>query len=125
MSLPGPPPSTSLPPRPRISSSPFSPLSSSFLSVPKSRPPLGQPGTSFVTTDSLFMILLFVPSHRASSSDVASGERPCSFLVASVGPCSFEGRCTLSQSPPYTSARSANTSSCPCPQETKSPPGPP
>src|SRR5215216_6547316 len=29
-----------------------------------------------------------VPSHRASS-DVASGKRPCTCLVASVRPCSF------------------------------------
>src|SRR5215208_6322769 len=82
MSLPGPPPSASLPPRPRISSSPSPPYRLSGPSVPKSRPPLGQPGTSFVTTDSLFMILLFVPSHRASSSEaVAWGELPCSFLL--------------------------------------------
>src|SRR5215207_8832081 len=88
-SLPDPPKISSLPPRPRTSSSPFSPASRSGLSVPKSGPPCGQPGRSFVVKRAGRFTLVFrVPSHRASSSDVASGERPCS-LVDSVWPCSF------------------------------------
>src|SRR5918993_3039527 len=72
----------SLPPRARTSSSPSPPASQSTLSVPKSRPPLGQPGRSFLVKrpSSLFS------SHRAPSDIVAWGERPCS-LVASVCPC--------------------------------------
>src|SRR5829696_1948899 len=83
MSLPGPPSTSSEPPRPRTSSLPFSPASSSGLSVPKSRPPLGQPGRSFVVKRAgRFMLIFRVPSHRPSSSDsVALGELPCSFLL--------------------------------------------
>ena len=48
-----------------------------FLSVPKSMPPLGQPGTSFVARDWPCSLMIRVRSHRASSGAVASGE--CSF----------------------------------------------
>src|SRR5215211_1522490 len=82
-SLPGPPKTASEPPRPRISSSPFSPASPSGPSVPKSRPPLGQPGRSLVVKRAGVLTLIFlVPSHRASSLEaVAWGELPCSFLL--------------------------------------------
>src|SRR5215203_290327 len=67
-SLPGPPKTKSLPPRLRTSSSPFSPASSSVLSVPLSRPPCGQPGRSFeVKRAGKFTLIFRVPSHRASS----------------------------------------------------------
>src|SRR5215213_490422 len=46
-------------------------------SVPKSRPPLGQPGMSLVILLPCLMVL--VPSHRPSSEAVASGELACSF----------------------------------------------
>src|SRR5215208_2153985 len=75
---------SSEPPRPRTSSSPFSPASSSPLSVPKSRPPFGQPGRSFVVKRTgRFTLVFCVPSHRASSEAVALGELPCSFLEVS------------------------------------------
>src|SRR5215217_9191838 len=70
----------SLPPRPRIVSSPSPPYKlgrAGFLdrvlsdpSVPKSRPPLGQPGRSLVVTISppkSAGLMVLVPSHRASS----------------------------------------------------------
>src|SRR5215210_6618242 len=67
-SLPSPPMTSSLPPRPRTSSSPFSPAIRSGLSVPKSRPPCGQPGRSFeVKRAGRFTLISRVPSHRASS----------------------------------------------------------
>src|SRR5215213_9441829 len=73
---------SSLAPRPRILSSPSRPARLSGLSVPKSRPPLGQPGKSFVVKCSPHFSKVRVPWHRASSSDaVASGELPCSFLL--------------------------------------------
>src|SRR5215212_3566591 len=74
---------SSEPPRPRTSSSPFSPASKSGLLVPKSRPPLGQPGRSLVVRSPGRLTLVFrVPSHRDSSEGVAWGELPCSFLLA-------------------------------------------
>jgi hypothetical protein len=77
-------------PRPRILSSPFSPEKLSYLSVPESRPPLlGQPGRSFVVktpSARCGFLRVRVPSHRASSDAVASGERAWS-AVASVCPC--------------------------------------
>jgi hypothetical protein len=77
---------SSEPPRPRTSSSPFSPASSSPLSVPKSRPPFGQPARSLVVKRTgRFTFVFCVPSHRASSEAVAWGERPCSsFLEVSA-----------------------------------------
>src|SRR5215204_2323219 len=88
-SLPTPPKMESEPRRPRISSCPSLPSSLSLLSVPKSGPPLGQPGRSFVVKRSPHFWKGRVPWHRASSEAVASGEHVCSFLVASVGSCSF------------------------------------
>src|SRR5215211_9333877 len=88
-SLPAPPNMKSPVPRPRTSSSPSSPARLSYPSVPVSRPPLGQPGRSFVvmTPDHCSNLLNFrVPSHRASSDAVASGVCACS-LEASVCPC--------------------------------------
>src|SRR5215218_4133036 len=83
-SSPAPPKISSLAPRPRILSSPSRPARLSGLSVPKSRPPLGQPGKSFVVKCSPHFSKVRVPWHRASSSDaVASGERICSFLEVS------------------------------------------
>ena len=82
------------PPRPRISSPCSLPSSLSRSSVPKSRPPLGQSGRSFVVTTFLCprttgpFWKVRVPSHRASSSDAAP-ECPYSLLVASVCPCSL------------------------------------
>ena len=97
-SLPCPPMRWSLAPRPRISSSPSEPSSLSALSVPKSGPPLEQPGTSFVsqleasrgfiglgTPDGIWWSISCVSAHRASS-EAALAERVCS-LVASVCPC--------------------------------------
>src|SRR5215212_3433961 len=104
-SLPNPPISWSLAPRPRISSSPSKPSSKSGLSVPESRPPLGQPGTSFVSQPfsykpfsndgpmyraSTFRSMGCVSSHRACS-DAALAERVCSLLVVSVCPLSSCG----------------------------------
>src|SRR5215217_4100906 len=85
VSLPGPPKTASEPPRPRISSSPFSPASPSGPSVPKSRPPLGQPGRSLVVKRAgRFTLIFLVPSHRASSLEaVAWGECVCSLCRAS------------------------------------------
>src|SRR5215208_1663357 len=81
-SLPSPPKISSLAPRPRILSSPSRPARLSFLSVPKSRPPLGQPGRSFVVKCSPHFLKVLVPWHRASSSDtVACDELPCSFFL--------------------------------------------
>src|SRR5215211_2697676 len=86
-SLPSPPTMWSLPPRPRILSSPSLPASLSGLSVPKSKPPLlGQPGRSLVVKTPppapFGLLMVLVPSHRASSLDaVASGECPFSFLL--------------------------------------------
>src|SRR5215211_6320992 len=96
VSLPLPPIRPSLAPRPRISSSPSPPSSLSELSVPKSGPPLGQPGTLFVTqssserpglgiTDGRWWSISCVSAHRACS-EAALAERVCS-LVASVCPC--------------------------------------
>src|SRR5215203_4443999 len=86
-SLPHPPMRLSLVPRPRISSSPSKPSSSSGLSVPKSRPPLGQPGKSLVThrPDGPCRSMGRVSAHRACS-EAALAERVCS-LVSSVCPC--------------------------------------
>src|SRR5215212_1831330 len=86
-SLPNPPMRLSLAPRPRISSSPSKPSSSSGLSVPESGPPLGQPGTLLVThrPDGPCRSMGCVSAHRASS-EAALAERVCS-LVASVCPC--------------------------------------
>src|SRR5215204_173785 len=100
-SLPDPPQSTSSsPPRPRTSSSPSSPARLSGLSVPESRPPLGQPGTSFVTQDRPYALILRVRSHRASSDAVASVASviSCSCLVASV--CSCSSPCGASERTP-------------------------
>src|SRR5215212_4155854 len=81
-SLPGPPKTKSLPPRLRTSSSPFSPASSSVLSVPLSRPPLGQPGRSFeVKRAGKFTLIFRVPSHRASSSLEASA---CTLVASAI-----------------------------------------
>src|SRR5215216_2104490 len=86
-SSPDPPRRSSRPPRPRITSSPSLPYRKSRLSVPKIRPPLGQPGRSFVVkravapSPPLGSLVVLVPSHRASSEAVASGELPCSFLL--------------------------------------------
>src|SRR5215212_10384490 len=92
-------------PRPRTSSSPSSPVNLSASSEPESRPPLGQPGRSFVIvsasgspgctelSDTVLTPALLsrstvrVPAHRASSDAVGSGERPCSCLLASVLRC--------------------------------------
>src|SRR5215217_9051514 len=106
--LPELPMSSSLPPRPRISSSPSLPKRISGPSVPESRPPLGQPGTSFVTAVSSSHLMVRVPSHRGSSDVVASGERPCSF-VASLCPCfsSCEDS-ALTPDPPITRRRTAH-----------------
>src|SRR5215204_2562018 len=89
-SLPLPPMRASLAPRPRISSSPSKPSSSSGLAVPKSSPPLGQPGTLLVShrPHGPCRSMGCVSAHRACSGPVASGERVCS-LVASVCPFSF------------------------------------
>src|SRR5215218_1695326 len=85
---------TSSAPRPRISSSLSLPASLSGLSVPESRPPLGQPRGSYVVKSTFLVIfqtsdlgagltlMVRVHSHRASSSDpLALGELPCSFLL--------------------------------------------
>src|SRR5829696_5985092 len=84
-SSPAPPKISSLAPRPRILSSPSRPARLSGLSVPQSRPPLGQPGKSFVVKCSPHFSKVRVPWHRASSSDaVASGELPCSSFLLEV-----------------------------------------
>src|SRR5215204_3693597 len=109
-SLPTPPTITSLPPRARISSSPSLPCSQSFLSVPKSRPPSGQPGRSFVIkgpppeTDTGFLVVI-VPSHRASS-----------FLEVSA--CTPEAPAIRTTAHPI---RKANTTSMRCAWRTTTP----
>src|SRR5215204_5151201 len=100
-SLPGPPKTKSLPPRLRTSSSPFSPASSSVLSVPKSRPPCGQPGRSFeVKRAGKFTLIFRVPSHRASS-----------FLEAFA--CTPEAPATRRTAHPITKATTTTAMKCP------------
>src|SRR5215208_7171575 len=88
-SSPDPPRRSSRPPRPRITSSPSLPYRKSRLSVPKIRPPLGQPGRSFVVkravapSPPLGSLVVLVPWHRASSEAVAWGDLPSSFLEVS------------------------------------------
>src|SRR5215204_663292 len=108
-SRPWPPVRKSLPPRPRTSSAPSSPASLSGLSVPSSKPPLGQPGRSFVVrTPRVGFLKVRVPSHRASSDAVAGGERVGSFLVASVCPWPSCGASELVPAQPTIRRRTAH-----------------
>src|SRR5215207_2023840 len=105
------------PPRPRITSSPSPPYKlgrAGFLdrvrsdpSVPKSRPPLGQPGMSFVVTISPLpdSLMVLVPSHRASS-------------LLEVSACTPEAPATRRTAHP---TRKVTTKAISCPWRTTTP----